>query len=105
MLRRTTQATVTGLERVAVDGRAREIASGIVTDVRQGGEEALRRYALEYDRLDADAPLFFDRDALLTALEAIDPTTRGVLERTAARIEAFLEPHPGPRRGSCRLPR
>ena len=49
MLRRTTQATVTGLERVAVDGRAREIASGIVTDVRQGGEEALRRYALNGD--------------------------------------------------------
>lgn len=89
MLRRITATEVTGLARLAVDDEAREVARAIVADVRAGGERALRGYATEYDRLDTNAPLFLDRDALARALESIDAETRGVLERTAARIEAF----------------
>jgi phosphoribosyl-ATP pyrophosphohydrolase/phosphoribosyl-AMP cyclohydrolase/histidinol dehydrogenase len=95
MLRRTAQTDVPGLVRVAVDSGAREIARKIVTEVRLGGEQALRKFALEYDRLDPDAPLFFGRDALLRAHETLDSATLGVLERTAERIEAFARAQRG----------
>ncbi|MEO0650691.1 MAG: histidinol dehydrogenase [Planctomycetota bacterium] len=89
MLKQVTVDAVRGLERVAVEPAAREVAARILSDVRHDGEQALRKYAYVFDGLEEDQDLFLDRSDLLNALEQIDAHTRGVLERTAARIETF----------------
>lgn len=66
-------------------------ARRIVDEVRSGGEDALRRFALRYDSLPADEPLLLRREDLEVAAASLSPCQRGVLERTAARIRAFAE--------------
>jgi histidinol dehydrogenase len=59
----------------------------IVADVRERGDAALRDMALRYDRVALEA-FEVPRDALVQALDALDPALRRALERAAANIAA-----------------
>jgi phosphoribosyl-ATP pyrophosphohydrolase/phosphoribosyl-AMP cyclohydrolase/histidinol dehydrogenase len=52
---------------------------------------ALRQHAERFGELSPDRPVVHARRDLQRALDSIDRPTRGVLERTAARITAFAE--------------
>lgn len=88
-LPRATMAKLGRARRQPFDNATLEIARGIVRDVRDGGESTLRTHAERLGDIGAGAPLVIDRAALLRARDGIDPETLAVLERTAARIEAF----------------
>ncbi|MBX2796825.1 MAG: histidinol dehydrogenase [Myxococcales bacterium] len=75
--------------RGAVDADTLQQARVIVDDVAQGGEAALLRWAEQLGDWQPGQPWVLGREALQAALDAIDPEVRGVLERTAARIERF----------------
>lgn len=71
------------------DVEAEEVARGILDDVRARGDAALRDFGERFDELAPGAALVLERDALLAALERVDPEVRDLLERTARRIERF----------------
>ena len=70
---------------------ATEIAVGIVEDVRTRGAVAVRAHAERLGELGPDDPIVLSRGALDAALERLDASDRGVLERTADRIRRFAE--------------
>ncbi len=72
-----------------VDDATLAIARGIVDDVAQQGEHALRAHAERLGDLAPGAPLRLDRAALAAAADAVPADQRALLRRTAARIEAF----------------
>lgn len=74
-----------------VDPKTLAQAAEIVSAVRREGEAALRAYAERLDGLEAGAPLIVERPRLDAALEALEPSDRGVLERAAARVREFAE--------------
>ncbi|MEM9372236.1 MAG: histidinol dehydrogenase [Planctomycetota bacterium] len=63
----------------------------VVEAVRDGGEPAVREQALRFGELEGGGDLVIGRDEMLEALQAVDASTRGVLERTADRIRSFAE--------------
>lgn len=75
--------------RGAIDADAVADAARIVADVRERGEAAVREQAERFGERAEGAPLVLDRAAMEAALLSLDAETRGVLERTAGRIEAF----------------
>ncbi len=89
MLRRLDPNQVRELRREAVDAATLRDAAVIVDEVRRGGEDALRRYAEKFSERIAEQPLALDRDQLDAALRTLPGDQRGLLERTAARIEDF----------------
>lgn len=71
------------------DGRdVAGVVAGIIADVRRNGDEALRRYAKEFDGADIDA-LEVPQERINQALEEMDPGLRAVLEEAAENIRAF----------------
>lgn len=60
----------------------------IIEDVRKNGDEALLRYAREFDHADLDT-LEVPREQLDRALADMDPGLRPVLEEAAENIRAF----------------
>ncbi len=74
-----------------IDEETRRGAREIVDRVRGGGEAALRKCVTQYDGRDPTAPLIYDKEALAEALDSLEPATRALLERTAARIRTFAE--------------
>lgn len=66
-------------------------ARTIFETVGAEGEPALCRYAEQFDGAAPGAPLLLEGAALTEALAALDPQTRGLLERTADRVRAFAE--------------
>lgn len=62
--------------------------AGIIADVRQNGDAALRRYTREFDKAEPDA-LEVPREQLDRALADLDPGLRAVLEEAAENIRAF----------------
>ncbi|MEQ9094728.1 MAG: histidinol dehydrogenase [Phycisphaerales bacterium] len=90
MLERITEAeAMRRSRRGAIDADAMADAAKIVGDVRERGEAAVREQAERFGERRADEPLVLDRSAMQAALGSLDLETRGVLERTACRIEAF----------------
>jgi phosphoribosyl-ATP pyrophosphohydrolase/phosphoribosyl-AMP cyclohydrolase/histidinol dehydrogenase len=79
------------LWREPVDAETLAGAARIVADVRAHGDEALRRFAREHDRLADGEPLFLGGDTLDAALTRIEAPVRAVLERTATRVRRFAE--------------
>jgi histidinol dehydrogenase len=78
------------LARQAADDPETEAQAGSILDaVRTEGLPALRRLAEAFGDRQPDEPLFLERDALLAARDALPAEPRALLERTAARIEAF----------------
>jgi histidinol dehydrogenase len=75
------------------DDRIRSRVAGIVSDVRQRGDAALRALALEFDGVRLES-LEVPRAAWQRALDTIDPALRQAMERSAANIDrahrAFL---------------
>ena len=75
-----------------VDATAREQAAAILKEVREGGLSSLTAVALRLgDIKTLDAKLFYDKDDLAAAFEALDVSAREVLMRAAARIKKFAE--------------
>ena len=89
LLRRMAAADVSDAARTGIDTETEAAAAAIVADVRRRGEAALLQYAARFDGWTPGAPWLFERAALRRALDAIDCTTRGVLERAAERIANF----------------
>ena len=89
LLRQITAAELPDVPRSGIDDATLQAAAAIVADVRDGGVDALLRYARRFDSLAPDAPWIFERAELRRALASIDGATRDVLERTADRIATF----------------
>ncbi len=89
MLRRLEPHQVQELRREAVDAATLRDAAAIVDEVRSGGETTLRRFAEKFGERKAGQPLALGRDQLDAALQTLPGDQRGLLERTAARIEDF----------------
>ncbi|MCI9443762.1 MAG: histidinol dehydrogenase [Oscillospiraceae bacterium] len=64
------------------------IVAGIIRDVRQNGDAALLRYAMEFDRAELEA-LEVPREQMDQALADMEPDLRDVLEEAAENIRAF----------------
>jgi phosphoribosyl-ATP pyrophosphohydrolase/phosphoribosyl-AMP cyclohydrolase/histidinol dehydrogenase len=91
MLRRVGPTELVVSDRQAVDPQTLIAAGAIVEDVRLRGEVGLRAQAERLGDLAPGAPLVYGPEAMAAALAEISAETRGVLERTAARIRAFAE--------------
>ena len=90
ILRRAHGTLVRPGERRAVEPEARDVAARILDDLRRNGEQALVRWAVQLGDLPhAQAPWRFGPADFAAAFLELDDTTRGLLERTAARIERF----------------
>jgi phosphoribosyl-ATP pyrophosphohydrolase/phosphoribosyl-AMP cyclohydrolase/histidinol dehydrogenase len=61
----------------------------IIEDVRQEGEQAVRAHAERLGDIQAGDPMVIPPEALAAALAEMNPRERGVLQRTAERIERF----------------
>ena len=77
------------LRRDAVDAQTLREAQKIVDDVHERGDEALYEHGLRLGDIQHGEPAVIMRDELEQALESLPQEQRGVLERTAERIEAF----------------
>ncbi len=78
-----------------IDANTLSEAAAIVDAVRRGGEPALRSAAERFGDLSSDAPLVLGPDRLRAAFEALPPAQRSLLQRVAARIEAFARAQRG----------
>ena len=70
----------------SVDDRVRRRVAGIIADVKQGGDEALRLLALELDAVDLDS-IEVPRPVRDRALDDLDPSLRQAMERCVANID------------------
>lgn len=69
-----------------------DIVTGILADVKENGDEALRRYCRKFDGFtDEDFALEVSEAEFEAAFEAVGPQFIGVLERAAANIRSFHE--------------
>ena len=66
-------------------------AAAIVSDVRGRGDVALLEHAERLGDWQPGTPWQYDQAALSVARDALDPATRELLTRTAARIRRFAE--------------
>ena len=89
LLRRLAPDAVLASRRAPVDPETLAAAAEIVEDVREGGEEALRRHAERLGDLVPGTPLLYDTDALGSALGELPVDHRDLLTRVAERIQAF----------------
>lgn len=80
---------IPSLRRDPVDAATLAGAAKIVEDVRERGEAAVLEHALALGDIEPGQSLFVSRAELEEARAQLDAQARGVLERTAARIEAF----------------
>jgi histidinol dehydrogenase len=69
-----------------------DTVNGILSDVRENGDEAVNRYTKKFDRADLNAETMRVTQAEIeAAVKAVDPALRAVMERAAANIRAFHE--------------
>lgn len=66
------------------------VVSGIIADVRQNGDEALKRYAREFDNAEMET-LEVSAEERAAALAAVDADFLEILREAAAHIRAFHE--------------
>ena len=90
-LRRLSADQVTKERRSPVDAAALSDAAAIVEDVRRRGEDAIRHHGERLNDLEPGDRIVIDHDELASALDKIDRSTRGLLERVAGRIRRFAE--------------
>jgi len=79
------------LQREPVDAETYAAAVDIVERVRTGGRQALLKEATRLGDMSPGQAVTYDRVALESAVEDLDDQNRGVLERTAQRIETFAK--------------
>jgi histidinol dehydrogenase len=90
-LRRLTPADLDRARGDVVPQEALLVATRILEDVRERGEDAVRAHAEELGDLEPGAPLVYERHQLEAALDRVSAETRERLERTAHRIRAFAD--------------
>ncbi|MCW5939164.1 MAG: histidinol dehydrogenase [Fimbriimonadaceae bacterium] len=91
LLRRLTLDKIPSCRRPAVPDAVLAQAAGIVRDVREGGEAALRNWAERLGDLEAEGSLFLDRKEIERRAEELDGPSRAVIQRAAGRIREFAE--------------
>jgi len=79
------------LQREPVDAETYAAAVDIVERVRTGGRQALLKEATRLGDMSPGQAVTYDRGALESAVKDLDDQNRGVLERTAQRIETFAK--------------
>ena len=79
------------LQREPVDAETYAAAVDIVEYVRTGGRQALLEEATRLGDMSPGQAIAYDRGALESAVQDLDDQNRGVLERTAQRIETFAK--------------
>jgi len=89
LLRRINPDEIERLIKPPVDAETLDGAREIVDSVRDGGEQAVRRYAERFCERTADQPLVLGRPEMQAALETLDAQDRAALEGAAERIERF----------------
>jgi histidinol dehydrogenase len=70
---------------------AQAVVERIVTDVRERGDAAVRRYNEAIDNVPPSAPLVVSRDEIATACKTVDVEVMAALRFAADRIRAFHE--------------
>lgn len=83
------EVTVGVIDPVAPDAAA--TAKACLAEVAASGESAVRKFAEKFGDIEAGAPLLLDKAVLKAAFDALDPTERDALERTAVRVRAFAD--------------
>ena len=71
-------------------GSLNETVAGILRDVREGGDEAVRRFGKAFDKVDLDG-FEVGSPAREAAVAALDPQTRADTEFAIERVRAFAE--------------
>jgi histidinol dehydrogenase len=71
--------------------KVEKIVTTIVTDVRERGDAALRRYAAKFDGLPAGVALLVSREEMKAAWEATAPQLQAAMRAAQANIRAFAE--------------
>ena len=79
------------LQREPVDEETYSAAVEIVERVRTGGRQVLLEEAVRLGDMSPGQEIIYDRSALEAAANQLDAPDRGVLERTAQRIETFAK--------------
>jgi histidinol dehydrogenase len=69
---------------------AQPAVDGILSDVRERGDDAVRELTRKFDGVDRD-DLRVPKDVLAEALEQLDPTLRAALERAVDQVRWFHE--------------
>jgi histidinol dehydrogenase len=72
-----------------IDSATLSAAGDIVSTVRSGGEQALRRYAEQFGERTGGEALLLGPEVMQAALDGLDADSRAVLERSHARIRDF----------------
>ena len=67
------------------------VVEQILRDVRNDGDDAIRRYNCELDRLSADVPLEVSRGEIGSAFDKVGPEAVEALRRAAERVRQFHE--------------
>ena len=67
------------------------VVEQILRDVRNDGDDAVRRYNCELDRLSADVPLEVSRGEIKSAFNEVGPEAVEALRRAAERVRQFHE--------------
>jgi histidinol dehydrogenase len=67
------------------------VVSGIVADVRERGDAAVREYATRFDQLAEGAPLLVSRAEMKAAWDATAPELRRAMEAARENIRKFAE--------------
>lgn len=91
LLRRVSPAELNGVGPQRVDHHAATEAIEIVEDVRENGEDALRRHAENLGDLEPGRPVVINRSHLRSAYKNLEGETRDLLTRIHGRIERFSQ--------------
>ena len=91
--REKTEAVLARLEQRGTVNTAKVDATvrAILTDVRQGGDAAVREYAARFDGLGAEQPLLVTRAEMQEAWESTSEELKAALRLAQANIRAFAE--------------
>src|SRR5689334_10702065 len=71
--------------------KAEPVARKVISDIRKGGDKALRRYAEKWDGLGKGQPLRVTKQEMQAAWDSISPELRDALKQAADNIRHFCE--------------
>jgi len=91
ILKAKTLSELKTLQRQPVDEETYSAAVEIVERVRTGGRQVLVEEAVRLGDMGPGQEVIYERSALEAAVDELDASDRGVLERTARRIGAFAK--------------
>ena len=91
--REATEAILRGLEQRGAVNTAKVDATvrTILTEVRQGGDEGVREYAVRFDGLGVEQPLRVSREEMRAAWEATGEELKAAMRLAQANIRTFAE--------------